>query len=78
MDLAHGLNGVVGLAAAAFGLYVIATQRFTLGENEADVQVWLYGWRAVVAGCASLAVAALFFAAALNFVHIDLTSGPWP
>jgi len=64
-------DGVCGVVALIFGVYVIATKRLTIGEDCEDVQMWLYGWRAIAVGSAAVAVAILCFASALGIIHLD-------
>jgi hypothetical protein len=58
-------GGCVGLAA---GVRFMVSRRAAIGD---DNDFWVYGWRAVLIGCAALAMGALFFASAFGFFHID-------
>jgi hypothetical protein len=62
---------IAGIVLLAFGVHAIKTERVTFGDSEDNVQIWLYGWRAVAIGCLALAVAALFFLSAAGFIHLD-------
>ena len=73
MDYERLINGVIGVAALAFGLHAIATKRVTIGEDDDPEQMWLYGWRAIAIGIITLAFAALMFASALGLVQFAST-----
>ena len=63
--LLHFAGGCVGLAA---GVSFIVSQRAAIGDDD---DFWVYGWRAILIGCAALLIGAFFFASAFGFVHID-------
>ncbi len=58
-------GGCIGVAA---GVSFIVSRRAAIGD---DNDFWVYGWRAILIGCAALVMGALFFASAFGFVHID-------
>ncbi|WP_457334861.1 hypothetical protein [Rhizobacter sp. P5_C2] len=58
-------GGCVGLLA---GMRFIVSRRAAIGDDD---DFWVYGWRAILIGCAALAMGALFFASAFGLVHID-------
>lgn len=67
--MAHLSEWLGAIVAAVCGLHAVVTKRVTFGD---DLQVWLYGWRAVAIGCATLLIAALLAAMALGLVSADL------
>ncbi len=61
---------LIGVVALVFGIHAVMTGRVTFGDDRDEVQVWLYGWRAVVVGFLAIAMAALLFASAAGFVKM--------
>jgi hypothetical protein len=57
-------GGCVGLIA---GVRFITSRRAAIGDNN---DFWVYGWRAVLIGCAALAMGALLLVSAFGFVHL--------
>lgn len=70
--MAHLSEWLGAFVAAVCGLHAVVTKRVTFGDDGDDLQVWLYGWRAVAIGCATLLVAALLAAMALGLVSAEL------
>ena len=58
-------GGCVGLTA---GVSFIVSRRAAIGDDD---DFWVYGWRAILIGCAALMLGALFLASAFGFVHIE-------
>ena len=59
---------VGGCICVGLGLSSVITRRTAIGDDD---DFWVYGWRAVLIGCAALAGAVLFFASAFGFIHVD-------
>ncbi len=57
------LEVFAGGITLAYGLYAIVTRRIDVGEDD---EIWFYGWRAVVVGCACLLTAFVLFSAVAN------------
>ncbi len=70
--MAHLSEWLGAIVAAVCGVHAVVTKRVTFGDDGDDLQVWLYGWRAVAIGCATLLIAALLAAMALGLVSADL------
>ena len=70
-DLVHVSEWIGAVVALVCGLHAVVTRRVMFGEDGDDLQVWLYGWRAVAIGCVALIVAALLVASATGLVGLN-------
>jgi hypothetical protein len=63
---------VGGFVALGVGLWAIITRRISVGEDEFGApNYWVYGWRAVLVGCAALVTSCVFFASAAGLIHFE-------
>lgn len=60
-----------GAVLLIFGAHAVVTQRVMFGDEGENLQVFLYGWRAVGIGLVALALAALCFASIAGLVALD-------
>jgi hypothetical protein len=65
------VSGLFGVVLFIFGAHAVLTQRVMFGDEGEDVQILLYGWRAVAIGLAALALATLCFATISGLVTLD-------
>ena len=62
---------LVGAVFAVCGIHAVVTRRVVFGHDGDDLQVYLFGWRAVAVGVAALALAALSFCSAAGLVTLS-------
>lgn len=61
------ISALIGTLVLVVGVRAIVTRQIEVGETD---RLWLYGWRAVVAGCVLLLTAVFCFAGAAKLIHI--------
>lgn len=63
-NLEQAMDAIGGAVSLVAGVNAIATRRIEVSE-EGDY--WLYGWRAIVAGCVGVLASVVMFASAADF-----------
>lgn len=61
---------ICAVVFAVVGIYAVIKRRLVFAEPDDELQVYLYGWRAVAIGCLALVLSALCFCSAEGLVVI--------
>ncbi|WP_046116084.1 hypothetical protein [Aquincola tertiaricarbonis] len=70
MDSNRWMCLIVGVVSLVVGRSAIVKRKIALGDGPDGPDMWLYGWRAVLAGAAAVTVSAVMFACAAGFTTV--------